>query len=156
MSVIIVVFNKVLGMLNTRFIQLLLFLICYSLSTEIVAQTDSIDAQETVIVDLDLRINAEFKGDLAAYCRENILIPNRLRTEVDRKVYVRFVIETDGSISNVAFVRADTNAEVNDIILKAILKMPNWTPAFEDSKPVRSNYVLPVRIPAKKEEKVSE
>ena len=79
-----------------------------------------------------------------------------MRTEVDRKVYVRFVIETDGSISNVAFVRADTNAEVNDIILKAILKMPNWTPAFEDSKPVRSNYVLPVRIPAKKEEKVSE
>lgn len=52
------------------------------------------------------------------------------------RVSVQFIVECDGSISNIKIIKA-SNANNEDAI-RLVKKMPKWNPAYKDGKPVRS------------------
>lgn len=91
--------------------------------------------------------NAVFPGGDAALVKwiaENISYPqNAYMNSIQGRVLVKFVIETDGSISNVSVVRG-VDPELDAEAIRVVKKMPKWTPAKNSSVPVRSYFTLPV------------
>ena len=58
------------------------------------------------------------------------------------RVIVRFVVEKDGSITNVKVVRK-VDPYLDKRALDAMKKMPKWKPGMKDGKPVRVYFTLP-------------
>lgn len=59
------------------------------------------------------------------------------------KVYVRFVIEKDGSVTNVDIARGVT-PELDKEAMRVIRMMPKWIPGKQRGKPVRTAVVVPI------------
>lgn len=58
---------------------------------------------------------------------------------VEGALIVVFVVEKDGTVSNIEIIRS-ANKLVDDEIVKALQKMPPWKPGKKDGLYVRSNY----------------
>lgn len=87
-------------------------------------------------------------GDEAAfkYIAENLEYPELDKnTPVSSKVYVDFIVETDGSIQDVE-LRKPTNHLLEDEIKRVFQKMPRWVPGKQNGKPVRVKLVWPINI----------
>lgn len=80
------------------------------------------------------------------FLSDNIVYP-----EVSRKagiqgvIYANFIIEVDGSLSNIKILRG-LNQECDEEVIRVISMMPNWTPGMQRGKPVRVYFNLPVRL----------
>lgn len=57
--------------------------------------------------------------------------------------YVLFVVEKDGTLSNIE-VRRSITKEADVLMLELAQKMPKWTPACDQYGPVRSRLRLPI------------
>ena len=60
-------------------------------------------------------------------------------------VYVTFIIEKDGSVSNVKLLR-DIGCDHGAAVVEMVKRMPKWKPGKQRGKPVRVQYNLPVKI----------
>jgi len=60
-------------------------------------------------------------------------------------IYVKFVIEKDGSVSNVEVVKG-INGNLNNEAARVIQSLPKWTPARHGGRPVRMYFNLPIRL----------
>ena len=65
--------------------------------------------------------------------------------DVEGKIIVRFVVELDGSISNVEVARG-LSPEANREAIRVIRSMPRWKPGKNNGKAVRSRFSLPILI----------
>ncbi|MCP9768951.1 energy transducer TonB [Lacihabitans sp. LS3-19] len=91
------------------------------------------------------------KMKMFSFLRSNLVIPDAAKkAEVSGIVYVRFIVEKDGSISD-AKVTKGLGHGCEDAAKKVIMSMPNWKPGMLDGKPVRVYHTLPVAFA--KEEK---
>lgn len=59
------------------------------------------------------------------------------------KVYVRFVVEKDGRVTNVSIARG-VSPQLDKEAMRVILMMPNWKPGLQRGVPVRTNVVVPI------------
>jgi protein TonB len=68
---------------------------------------------------------------------------------IDRKirgtVYLTFIVEKDGSVSNVTVVRG-VDPLLDDEAIKAISESPKWTPGLQRGEPVRVRYSIPLNF----------
>lgn len=85
---------------------------------------------------------------LMRYLYKNLKYPSIAReNSVEGRLYVRFIVEKDGSISNTEIIR-DIGAGCGEAALKVIEKMNNlplkWAPGKQRNTPVRVKYTLPV------------
>ncbi len=91
----------------------------------------------------------EFPGGqqaLQQYLRDNIRYPTRARESgVEGTVFVTFVVEPDGSITNVEVLRG-IGAGCDDEAVRVVQNMPNWEPGKQRGQPVRVQFNLPVRF----------
>lgn len=89
----------------------------------------------------------EFPGGTTAlykYVSDNIHYPEKAKADgVEGRVYVRFVIEADGSVTNVELLRK-VSKECDEEALRVVQNMPRWQPATKDGKHVRTQYVMPI------------
>ena len=60
-------------------------------------------------------------------------------------ILISFVVETDGSLSDVKVVR-DLGFGTKEEALRLMSKSPKWSPGIQDGKPVRVAYNLPIRL----------
>jgi hypothetical protein len=68
----------------------------------------------------------------------------------DTKAYVSFVVNVNGSLSEIKIVKGlETCAPCRDSVIKAFSSMPKWKPGTENGKPVNSKMNLPVTIQPK-------
>ena len=65
--------------------------------------------------------------------------------DVEGKIIVRFVVELDGSISNIELARG-LSPEANREAIRVIRSMPRWKPGKNNGKAVRSRFSLPILI----------
>lgn len=65
------------------------------------------------------------------------------RANVSGKVYVKFVVEKDGSIANVEVLKG-IGFGCNEETVRVIKAMPKWTPGRQNGKNVRVYYNMPV------------
>ena len=96
---------------------------------------------------------AEFPGGeeaLLKYLAENIKYPELARANgITGKVYLRFVVEKDGRITNAKVVR-DIGGGCGSEALRVVKSMPKWKPGKVNGKSVRSEFNLPVNFNLRK------
>lgn len=88
--------------------------------------------------------SAEFPGDIYAWLSQNIKYPSICQEKnIQGRVSLQFVINKDGSITDVKVLRSPDPALAAEAIRLAKI-MPKWKPAMQGNKPVRMRWVLPV------------
>ena len=96
---------------------------------------------------VDSVIHPKFPGGdeaLMQYLSENLVYPPTIQDRRFKgKVLVQFVVETDGSISNVEVVRS-LYKDLDEEVVRVIKNMPKWIPAKQDGKAIREYYKLPI------------
>ena len=115
-----------------------------------VEEEDSEEDQIFSVVEDD----PEFPGgmdSLLAFLQRNIVYPELARENgIEGKVYVTFVVETDGSISNVKVLR-DIGGGCGQEAVRVVMLMPKWKPGKQAGKAVRVQYNLPIYFVLPKE-----
>ncbi len=91
----------------------------------------------------------EFPGGmakLAEYLGKNIKYPQMARESgIQGRVFVNFVVETDGSVSNVNIMRS-LGGGCDEEAMRVVKSMPKWKAGKQRGKPVRVSYILPVNF----------
>ncbi len=89
----------------------------------------------------------EFAGGeraLQEYLRRALRYPAVAReSEIQGTVYIGFVVETDGSISNVEVMRS-VHPLLDAEAVRVISGMPAWKPGEQNQKKVRVRFTLPI------------
>ena len=93
----------------------------------------------------------EFPGGneaLQKFMASNIRYPQVcMELDVQGKVYVRFVVNTDGSIVNVEVLRGIKDClELDKEAIRFVKSMPKWQPGILNGKPVKAYMTLPIRF----------
>ncbi|MFM8596779.1 MAG: hypothetical protein ACKOBN_06780 [Flavobacteriales bacterium] len=73
-----------------------------------------------------------------------------LEMGVEGRIYVRLLIDINGKIRALDFLKFTTNELeiLKDPLQKSLLKMPNWSPAKdEQGQAVVSEFTIPIRLP---------
>ncbi len=93
--------------------------------------------------------NPTFPGGdeaLYEYLRNSIRYPIRARESgIQGTVFVTFVVEPDGSITNVELLRG-IGGSCDQEAIRVVQNMPLWEPGRQRGQPVRVQFNLPVRF----------
>lgn len=65
--------------------------------------------------------------------------------EIQGRVIVQFIIEKDGTVSDVKIVKS-VDPLVDDQVVRAISAMPAWKPGMHEGKTVRVSYSVPIHF----------
>jgi protein TonB len=91
----------------------------------------------------------EFPGGEAAlynFLGKNLRYPDMAKeTGISGKVYVTFIVEKDGSITDVKLARG-IGGGCDEEALRVVNLMPKWTPGKQRGIPVRVRYIFSVRF----------
>lgn len=113
-----------------------------------VEQEEEVEEEVVIIPD----VNPEFpegEAKLYEYLSENIKYPEMARSsEITGKVYVQFVVEKDGSITNIQ-VKRDIGGGCGDEAKRVVKNMPKWKPGKVGGRSVRSQFILPINFSLK-------
>jgi protein TonB len=94
-------------------------------------------------------VKPEFPGGLEEmykFLRDNIKYPQISKSAgVSGTVYIKFVVERDGSISNIEILRG-VSTDIDAEALRVMNKMPNWNPGLKNGKLIRSRFNMPIRF----------
>lgn len=83
---------------------------------------------------------------LQKYLYTNIQYPELARKEgIQGRVYVTYVVETDGSITDVRILRG-IGGGCDEEAIKVVKNMPKWTPGTQRGQVVRVQFNLPIRF----------
>jgi len=94
----------------------------------------------------------EFPGGERAYMKflaDNLKYPEELRNiAIKSTVLLSFIVEIDGSITNIQVVRS-AHKLLDEEAERVVKLMPKWKPAMKNGKPVRVRHRLPIHIDLK-------
>lgn len=83
-------------------------------------------------------------GELYKYLGQNIKYPAAAqRANVQGRVFVKFVVEKDGSIGNIEVMKG-IGFGCDEEAVRVIKSMPKWNPGRQNGKNVRVYYTMPV------------
>jgi len=93
----------------------------------------------------------EFPGGMTAmqaYMSNNTKYPqSAIDARASGTIYVQFIIEPTGEVTNVELTRANRfNHDCDNEAIRVIQNMPNWIPGEQDGKPVRVQMNTPVKF----------
>ena len=102
----------------------------------------------------------EFPGGgmtaMMQFLSKNIRYPvNAQKNGTQGRVTVQFIVNIDGSISNIGIIRG-VDPELDGEAVRVISTMPNWKPGTQKGKPVRVKYTVPVMFRLPDEDKKEE
>lgn len=84
--------------------------------------------------------------ELYKFLAENIQYPALAReNNVEGKVFVQFVVEKNGSITQVKLVK-DIGSGCGQEAMRVVKSMPKWKPGKQRGTAVRSQFTLPIRF----------
>ena len=91
----------------------------------------------------------EFPGGMEAlykFIQDSLRYPKEaLEKKIEGKVYVSFVVEKDGTITNPKILR-DIGGGCGKEAVRMVMTMPKWLPGKQGGVPVRIVYNLPIRF----------
>ena len=120
---------------------LMMLVLLFSFTTS-TAQTKKNDMLFSVV-----EVMPQYPGGQIAmlkYIMENIKYPEQaMKKGIQGRVAVSFIVEKDGSISDVKPVLS-VHPLLNKEAVRVVKSMPKWTPGKQNGKPVRVRFNLPV------------
>ncbi|MRS63977.1 energy transducer TonB [Larkinella terrae] len=94
-------------------------------------------------VEQDPQFPGGLKG-MAEFIQKNLHYPpSAARASISGRVYLQFVVNTDGSIVDVNVLKG-IGFGCDEEAVRVVKKMPNWQPGKQSGKPVRVRFNLPV------------
>lgn len=85
-----------------------------------------------------------FPGNVQKWIAKNVKYPDLAAyNDIQGKVLVQFVVERDGSVSNIKVVRS-VDPTLDKEAIRVISQMPKWKPGKQRGKAVRVSYTLPI------------
>lgn len=115
----------------------------------------TVNAQKTVVAQKNQQVfdvveqMPEYPGGMQAlfeYLSQNLKYPEDAKEQkIEGRVIAIFVVETDGSISNVEVVKPvfpSLDAEA----VRVLSGMPKWKPGMQSGKVVRVKYTVPINF----------
>lgn len=106
---------------------------------------DELEKDDSVYIFLD-KI-PEFPGGsagISTYIRETLKYPVKaLEDTAMGRVDVKFIVEKDGSVSNVEIVKS-VHPSLDEEAIRIIKMMPHWTPGEMCGKPKRVSFRIPI------------
>jgi TonB family protein len=84
-------------------------------------------------------------SEMIKFIKKNLKFPKDSDTTVQGKVYIEFVVNDNGSLSDFRVVKGLADAFDNSA-LETVKKMPNWIPARMDNKPIKAKIVVPIKF----------
>ena len=92
-------------------------------------------------------VKASFPGGAAAlkqYIRDNVVYPEMaMEMNEQGKVYLSFVVEKDGKITNIKIERG-VSSDLDKEAKRVVRSMPKWIPGETKGKSVRTKCSLPI------------
>ena len=90
----------------------------------------------------------EFPGgmqEMMGFIKENIVYPvEAAQKGIQGRAICQFVVEKDGSISNVVVIRSSGDRDLDNEAIRVVQSMPQWKPGKQRGVPVRVKYTIPV------------
>lgn len=130
----------------------IIILILAFTSTTSFSQTKTVETTPSRSESIDVEVaqkDAEFPGGLDAmhtFIRENIKYPQAaIEKGENGNVYVQFIIDANGAISDVKILRG-ISASLDAEAIRVVRKMPNWIPAEKNGQKIKVDYNLPIHF----------
>lgn len=87
-----------------------------------------------------------FKGNMNKWLKDNVNYPILAQENgVSGKVFVAFVVEKDGSITDVKVARS-VDPSLDKEAVRVVKSMPKWNPGKQRNKPVRVAFTVPINF----------
>ncbi|NBL65485.1 energy transducer TonB [Flavobacterium sp. NST-5] len=94
-----------------------------------------------------VQVLPEFPGGMAGfakYVQKNYRVPE-VDEDISGNVFVNFVVEKDGSLTDIKVVR-DLGYGTGKEAIRMLKGAPKWKPGIQNGKAVRVSYNLPIRL----------
>ncbi len=111
-------------------------------------QTRKDTAPDDKVYDVCEQMPAYEGGDAALlkYLGENWKLPDEYKERgIQGRMVVGFIVEKDGSLTNVKVLRA-VDIAIDAEVLRVVKGMPKWIPGRHNGQRVRVRYLLPIHI----------
>jgi protein TonB len=89
---------------------------------------------------------------LMQWIMSNVKVPDTLKNRgIQGTVYIQFTINENGKVKDVTLARGipPLYNELNQIAIKVVQSMPDWTPAIFNENPLAVRYTLPIKFTLK-------
>jgi protein TonB len=87
----------------------------------------------------------EFIGSFEKFITKNLVYPRSAeRAGIEGTVYLSFVIEKDGKITEAKVIKGTVSKDCNNEALRVVAAMPPWKPGLYQGKPVRTRMKFPI------------
>ena len=103
------------------------------------------EVDNTIYSQAGIEVKPDFPGGIDKFYK---FIGNNYTTPEDApagKVYITFVVEKDGSLTDIKVLR-DIGYGTGKEAIRVLKKSPRWTPGVQNGKPVRVLYSIPIVI----------
>ena len=104
------------------------------------------ESDEQVYNTAGIEVKPDFPGGMEKFYS---FVGKNFRTPEEEglkgKVYVSFVVEKDGSLTDIKVLR-DIGYGTGKEAIRVLQKSPKWNPGIQNGKPVRVQYSLPISI----------
>lgn len=130
---------------------------CDEKNNENVSPVKNTESEELVTDDVDekvfdfyeLEAQPEFPGgmdEISKWLGENLIYPEEARENgITGKVFAQFIIDKDGSVSDVKIMRS-VNPLLDEEVIRVLNSMPKWTPGKQDGENVKVTFQIPVNF----------
>lgn len=86
------------------------------------------------------------EAEMFKFLKSEVSYPDSARHfGITGTVYISFIIERDGSFSEVSIYRG-VHAFLNEEAIRIVKKMPKWIPGFHRGENVRVRMILPIKF----------
>lgn len=113
----------------------------------------TVNAQKTIVSQKNQEVfdvveqMPEYPGGMQAlfqYMADNLKYPkDAMKQQIEGRVLVQFIVETDGSISNAEVIKR-VFPSLDEEAIRVISAMPKWAPGKQNGKVVRVKFTVPV------------
>lgn len=122
-----------------------MFLVCAGANAQRTEQTDTLSDKVYNVVD-EMPSYPGGTGLLMKYLSTQIRYPaDAMKNRIEGRVVVSFVVEKDGTVSNVACQKR-LYPSIDAEAVRVVKKMAKWKPGRQNGVPVKVKYMLPVRF----------
>ncbi|MFC0518307.1 energy transducer TonB [Mucilaginibacter angelicae] len=126
---------------------LLIFSGCILANTCIAqAQKGAINPDTLGVIVCVFTTDPEFPGGidgLRSFIKKKLRWPGKGYDDIEGRVIVTFTVETSGELTNIKVVRG-LSSEIDKEAIRLMRKSPKWKPAFQNGKPKRVQYSMPI------------
>ena len=134
--------------------KILFLIICFGVFQTLQSQTvqpkTSVEDENKLYSATGIEVLPVFPGGIKEFYQfigKNYKVPDV--PGLKGKIYISFVIEKDGSLTNIKILR-DIGYGTGIEAVRVLNLSPKWTPAEQNQRTVRCSYVLPLSIEASK------